>query len=261
MTTLQFPGAGGRSVPAELVLHPEPGAPVVVLVHGGGWRLGSRTDYAGWATALGGAGFATLSIDYTLAAPGAPSWPAALDDVAGAFRFVRSHGRELGVDGDRIGVLATSAGAHLSATAVLSADSGVAAAVLVNGVYDLRAQHDASVARGGPNAVDGLIGASPQDAPAIYAAASPTALAATTDRAAAVTWTLVYGERDPVVPPDQSQAFAAVLRDRGADVRIVPVPEQTHHWNTTTPVDAGTNLAIRDVVVDRLGRALGRHPG
>ncbi|GAA1877668.1 alpha/beta hydrolase [Asanoa iriomotensis] len=258
--SLTFPGAGGRAVPADLVVPTGATAPpLVVLVHGGGWRVGSRTDYAGWASTLVDHGLATLSIDYTLATPGAPSWPAALDDVVGAFAFVRAHGRALGVDRDRLGVLATSAGAHLSATAVLSADTGVAAAVLVNGVYDLRAQHDASAARGGPNSVGGLIGASPQEAPASYAAASPVALAPATDRAAGVAWTLVYGERDPVVPPTQSEAFAGVLRGRAADVRTVPVPEETHHWNTTTPVDAGANLVIRDLVLDRLGRALGGH--
>jgi acetyl esterase/lipase len=241
-------------VSADLVLPAGSGAPpVVVLVHGGGWRVGSRTDYARWARTLAGAGIAALSIDYRLAAPGAPSWPAALDDVVGAFAFVRAHGHALGVDAERIGVLATSAGAHLSAAAVLSADTGVAAAVLVNGVYDLRAQ----AARGAPDSVGGLIGASPQEAPATYAAASPAALAGTTGRAAGLSWTLVYGERDPVVPPAQSETFAAVLRGLGADVRTVPVPEETHHWNTTTPVDEGTNLVIRDLVLDRLGRALG----
>ena len=251
--SLQFPGSDGRLVSADLVLPAGSGVPpIVVMVHGGGWRSGSRGDYAGWARTLAGVGSAALSIDYTLAAPGAASWPAALDDVVGAFAFVRAHGRALGVDAERIGVLATSAGAHLSAAAVLSADTGVAAAVLVNGVYDLRAQHDQSAARGGLNAVRGLIGAPPEEAPATYVAASPAALAATTGRAAGLSWTLVYGERDPVVPPAQSETFAAVLRGLGADVRTVPVPEETHHWNTTTPVDAGTNLAIRDLVLDRL---------
>ena len=234
--------SGGRTVAADLVVPPEGADALVVLVHGGGWTRGSRTDYAGWAAVLAAAGFATLSVDYTLATGEAAAWPAAAQDVAAAFDYARSAGH------GPVGALATSAGAHLAATAALTHDTGLRAAVLVNGVYDLVAGHAHSA---GP--VEALMGTPPAAAPFAYSAASPVVLAGSSPHATTCAWTLVYGDHDPVVPPlDQSQPFAAALQRAGADVVTFAVPADTHHWNTGSPVDEGPNLAIRDLVLSRL---------
>ncbi|MEV4513337.1 alpha/beta hydrolase fold domain-containing protein [Dactylosporangium sp. NPDC049525] len=252
-----YRSAAGTALTADL-RHPggpEP-VPVVVLAHGGAWKMGARGDYDGWARVLTAAGFATLSVDYTLATDDTPSWPAAADDVAAAFRLLWTQRDRLGVDPARTGCLGTSAGAHLLATAALTQDTGCQAAVLVNGVYDLRPQHAYSATR--PfNAVELLMGGPPSALGARYAAASPVRLAAGSGLAAGIAWTIVYGERDPVVPPlEQSGGFAAALSAAGADVTLVGVPEATHFWNTAVAVDAWPNTAIRDLVVNRLTAAL-----
>ena len=232
---------------------PDP-APVVVLAHGGGWKMGARGDYDGWARVLTTAGFATLSVDYTLATDTTPSWPAAADDVAAAFRLLWTGRDQLGVDPTRAGCLGTSAGAHLLATVLLTRDTGCQAAVLVNGVYDLRRQYGHSATR--PfNAVELLMGGPPS---AAFAAASPTQLAAGTGLAAGTAWTIVYGESDPVVPPlEQSGGFAAALTAAGAEATLVGVPGATHHWNTAVAVDEWPNSVIRELVVNRFTAALG----
>jgi acetyl esterase/lipase len=233
--------------------------PVVLLAHGGGWQLGSRSDYAGWARSLASAGFASLSIDYTLAAPGRSAWPAAAEDVDAAFEFIADHGAEHAIDPGRIAAMGTSAGAHLLAAVILSRERTCRAAVLVNGVFDLPSQHAYSAARGPRNAAETFLGGGPDRLERQYLAASPYRLVPTAGRVTDTQWTIVYGELDPIVPPEsQAIAFSGALSEVGADVQLINVPEATHHWNTSTPVDEGPNLQIRDAVLARLSSALAR---
>lgn len=90
--------------------------PVVVWVHGGGWRVGdqrnaSTAQHAAWANELG---MAWVSVGYRLSTPGSGvAWPDHGDDVADAVAWVRHHAAELGVDPDRLALAGHSAGAHL----------------------------------------------------------------------------------------------------------------------------------------------------
>ena len=94
--------------------------PVVVFLHGGGWRLGSRHS-AGPAYAraevspfeqVARAGIAVASIDYRLS--GEAIWPAQLHDAKAAVRWLRERAAELGIDPERIAAWGESAGGHLA---------------------------------------------------------------------------------------------------------------------------------------------------
>lgn len=88
--------------------------PVVAWTHGGGWVSGSLDGYDGLCRALANAaGAVVASIDYRLA-PEHP-FPAALEDVLAAVRWLAAHAGELGGDGERILVAGDSAGGNLSA--------------------------------------------------------------------------------------------------------------------------------------------------
>lgn len=94
---------------------------VVIWLHGGGWRFGDRhlaPDLLSFArdTAL-----AAVSIDYRLSDEA--TFPAAIEDVKAAVRWVRSVADEFGFDGHRIGLWGSSAGGHLAACAALSRES------------------------------------------------------------------------------------------------------------------------------------------
>lgn len=94
-----------------------PGA-AVVLVHGGAWRLGSAEWTFAAARRFAGWGLVAVAVDYRLSIGG--STPVeALDDVRTAFRWVRGHAAEFGIDPERVAGYGVSAGGQLVSVAAL----------------------------------------------------------------------------------------------------------------------------------------------
>lgn len=130
--------------------------PLVVWVHGGGWRMGDRRNTGmkpAWAIA---AGWAFASVEYRLSPQ--VRHPAHAEDVATAVAWLSARGAELGFDGRRVALLGHSAGAHL--VAVVGTDAALRT----------RCGLDGSILR----AVIGLDGAG-YDIAATVAAATPRA--------------------------------------------------------------------------------------
>lgn len=92
--------------------------PVVIWLHGGGWRFGDRHLAPNLAEFSQNSGLAVVSIEYRLSDEA--KFPAAVEDVKTAVRWVRSVAQGLGLDGDHIGLWGSSAGAHLASCAALS---------------------------------------------------------------------------------------------------------------------------------------------
>ena len=96
--------------------------PLVVFIHGGAWRGGSKEGGIGRLGPLVATGqYAAASINYRLT--GEASWPAQIHDCKAAIRWLRGHAGEYGLDPDRIGVMGSSAGGHL--VAMLGTSGGV----------------------------------------------------------------------------------------------------------------------------------------
>jgi acetyl esterase/lipase len=95
-----------------------PAPPVIVWLHAGGWRMGSRRvapDLSRWCAARG---FAMAAVDYRLS--DRATFPAQIQDVKTAVRWLRTVAGTYGFDGSRIGLWGSSAGAHLAALAGLT---------------------------------------------------------------------------------------------------------------------------------------------
>jgi acetyl esterase len=118
---LEVGGADGM-LPAR-IYRPEgaePGGPVVVFFHGGGWVIGGIQSHDNPCGRLAAeSGITVLSVDYRLA-PEHP-FPAPLEDAYAATAWVSAHAAELGVDADRLAVAGDSAGGNLSAAVTLLA--------------------------------------------------------------------------------------------------------------------------------------------
>ena len=85
--------------------------PLVVWIHGGAWRSGSKDRVP--VLPLVSKGYAVASVEYRLS-PVAP-FPAQIHDIKAAIRFLRAHQRRYGYDASRVGIAGSSAGGHLVA--------------------------------------------------------------------------------------------------------------------------------------------------
>lgn len=86
-------------------------APLIVWVHGGAWRSGSKNDMP--LSKLVEDGYAIASIDYRLSTEA--KFPAQIHDIKAAIRFLRAHGSEWKLASKKIVIAGDSAGAHLAA--------------------------------------------------------------------------------------------------------------------------------------------------
>lgn len=105
---------GGRDIGGD-IYQPSEGTgngAGVLMIHGGGWRRGSKDMVAGQAEVLAQHGFTCLACEYRLNTEA--SWPAQIHDVKTAMRWFRAHAHSLGFEPDRIAVLGNSAGGHLA---------------------------------------------------------------------------------------------------------------------------------------------------
>lgn len=94
-------------------------APVVVWVHGGGWRIGDKKRVEDKADFFNGLGYVFVSVNYRLSAPegdpARPVHPAHAEDVGAAVAWVEENIKDYGGDGRDIMLLGHSAGGHLVA--------------------------------------------------------------------------------------------------------------------------------------------------
>jgi len=110
-------------------------APVIVYVHGGAWRAGSKGEASGIARHFNDLGYMVVGVAYSLSR----SADRQADEVGAAVRWVQANIAGFGGDPARIALMGHSAGAHLSALAALSGRAPGVRALVTNdtGAYDL----------------------------------------------------------------------------------------------------------------------------
>ncbi len=86
--------------------------PAVLLIHGGGWTSGAKENLIPMAVELAKRGYVTATVEYRLSAE-AP-YPAGVQDLKAAVRWLRANAPAYGIDPDRIAAYGCSAGAHLA---------------------------------------------------------------------------------------------------------------------------------------------------
>lgn len=224
--------------------------PAVVVIHGGGLVEGTRWDLGEAAMGLALAGYATFSVEYRRfgQADGSNPWPAQLDDVQRAVRWVRANAASYGVDPERIGALGYSAGGQLAAflgtretrdngDAVLAGfSSKVACAVTMGGLFDF------TFPNAHPNADEldaGLLGGSPEALPdaAAYRDFSPIAFVGETSAPLLI---LQEGSEE-IIPYEHGRRMVASLQEARAQVSYGWFPEYVHDsWQTWGPEAAET---------------------
>jgi acetyl esterase len=134
----EIPGPGG-SIRIRLY---DPGvarpAPCLIYLHGGGWVICSLDSHDGLCRRLAQAGgFLVASVDYRLAPE--HKFPAGLEDCIAAVRWLAAHGRDWGIDTERLAIGGDSAGANLALASLLGLrDAGASpllGGLLIYGAY------------------------------------------------------------------------------------------------------------------------------
>jgi acetyl esterase/lipase len=204
--------------------NPRPG---VILVHGGGWVNGDKSEFAYQCSLLASEGFVAATVNYRLAP--AHIWPAQLVDVQLAVRYLRANASDLQLDSNRLCSWGDSSGAHLAVflgvlaqthpgdEADLLADqsSGVSCVVDDFGMVNL-------ITYGVTTDQKGLLyllfnGATPESDPALYHDASPLFFVS----AKTGPMLIIQGSQDQIVFPEQSRALQQALQSEKVPVQYL----------------------------------------
>lgn len=243
-----------------------PPAPLVLLLHGGGWSGGNRASLDGEMLALARRGYAAATVDYRLTRAPFNVFPAAISDVRCALRSLRRDAGAYNIAPNRVAAMGYSAGGHLAsllgvAADVSGLDSGCRAAS--SGPTDVRVQ--AVVSYAGPQdlrvngpytreqaeLVTNFLGVFPGDNPAIATLASPIAHVSAGDPP----FLLLNGADDELVAPTHATRMAAALRQVGTPASALGLRRIGHEFAGFV---TSRNASVRCTVAAFLERWLAR---
>lgn len=241
--------------------------PVVVWIHGGAWSSGSKDMCA--SLALVGMGYAAASVEYRLSQEA--KFPAQINDCKAAIRFLRANAAKYNIDPNRIGVWGASAGGHLVALLGTSAgvkdlegdgpnqevSSEVQAVCDWFGPTDLLAmskfpsniKHDAA-----DSPESRLFGRSIQEIRERVKAANP--IEYVQKGKTYPPFLIMHGDRDALVPLNQSQLLHDALKKADADVEFIVVKGAGHGQFS----DAASKRAVIDFFDKKLKNAPASRP-
>lgn len=217
--------------------------PAAVLIHGGGWASLNKSTMHSMGAFLARSGFVCFSVDYRLLQGTQNRWPAQLDDVQRAVRWVRANADKYGVNPQRIGAFGHSAGGQLAAllgmmetrdnsdSTLAKYSSKVQAVVDVSGPTDFTREHDSE-----GKFLDDFFGTSYSSHPEVWRQASPALQVAKDD----APFLIFQGTQDEDVPMTQPQELYEKLQAAGVPVSFIKVND----GHTFQTADARRRLAI-----------------
>ena len=215
--------------------------PALVFIHGGGWRGGGKDDYRRYLVDYAEKGYVTVTLSYRLI--GKALYPAAVEDVKCAIRWIKKNADTYHIDANKIAVIGGSAGGHLSMMIGYSSDvalfdeecpyngfdSRVQAVVDLYGPADLTTDY----AKNHPT-VTGFIGQPFTEAEEKYIQASPSHYITPDDPP-----TLIFqGTLDALVPFSQSDRLAEKLAENHVPVEYHKLEGWPHTMDLAAEVNA-----------------------
>jgi len=237
---VEYGTGGGRPLRMHLVRpkSPPPGPmPVVVYIHGGAWRAGSREGGVRPLARLAQRGYFGASIEYRLSQEA--RFPAQIEDCKAAVRFLRAKAGDYSIHPDRIAVWGPSAGGHLAA--LLGTSGGVKELEGTGGNPDVSSRVQAVIDWFGPtdflkmgkNRMDHdsadspeslLVGGPIQENREKAARANPVTYVTADDPP----FLIMHGDKDDLVPPGQSELLAEALKKAGVEATLHVVAGAGH---------------------------------
>ena len=238
--------------------------PAAVFVHGGGWEKGDAgpvNRLSPIESGLIAQGFVVASVNYRLGPQYV--WPAQIEDVKCAIRYLRASAASYQLDASRIGVWGSSAGGHLVAmlgTAGPSAGYDVGQYLdqssAVQAVVDEWGPADLTASGWGPaasNVITQVFGVAPGQSSSTLRAASAVTYVASNDPP----FLIVQGAADTTVPASQSQELAAALRSAGVPQTLVMVQNAGHGLRPSGGAPTPSIDDVNQMVVEFFAKQLG----
>jgi acetyl esterase/lipase len=223
--------------------------PTMVFIHGGAWKTGKRSDYLPYLIDYAQKGYVTATVSYRLSR--VAKFPAAVQDVNCAVRWLKAHAEEFGIDPDRMVLIGGSAGGHLSMMVGYAGEeplfepqceagalsSEVRAIVNLYGPTDLTT--DEARGRGEPIS---FLGATYDERPDLFRQVSPRFYI----RPGLPPTLIFHGTIDSVVPVSQADSLAVWLGNAGVPYDY----HRLHGWPHTMDLSKKVN-AYCQFYIDR----------
>ncbi len=237
---------GDESQKLDLYLPEKPAdhpLPLIVHIHGGGWRAGSKYPCPVALSVY--KGYAVASVEYRFSQKAI--FPAQIQDCQAAIRWLRAHSKEYNFDTTHVGVVGSSAGGHLSA--LVGTSGGKKAFAPIGGNEDQPDSVQAVCDYFGPADFTTVVQQAAEDKNArnIFKFNTPTdpyscLTGANLDdktKSEAVSpvhyvskdsppFLILHGTYDNLVPFAQSQELTAALKGKGVEAWLQPLPGAGH---------------------------------
>ncbi len=236
-TDIVFATAGGTNLTLDAFIPAGDGPfPTCILVHGGAWMNGTKTSYiTPLFTPLSQAGFTWFTINYRLAPQ--HRFPACIEDVESAIRWVKAHASEYKADPQRIALIGESAGGQLVslAGARASVDTRVAAVVPFYAPHDMALRVKQSPVL--PAWVAPLFGLTELNDAAWQTLRDASPINHV--RPGMPPYLLIHGTKDDKVPFEQSLSFQKKMQAAGNTCDLIAIEGGTHGMGGWEKLDPG----------------------
>ncbi|MGL6073724.1 MAG: alpha/beta hydrolase fold domain-containing protein [Fimbriiglobus sp.] len=220
--------------------------PLVIFLHGGGWRGGSRAEYAQGQLSFAKLGFASAAVQYRFAPK--HKYPTQINDITEAIQYLAKNKVKFAIDPERIGLMGASAGGHLALMVGFGETKGYKIRGIVNvcGPTDLRTFESTpagdkvlktAVGRTSLGLLEDLLGSADRQS-AIYAESSPVKLV----RKDVPPVLTLHGDADDLVPLSQAQTLHAALEKAGAKHRLITVKGGGHDFAKWPEKERGESM-------------------
>lgn len=214
---VEYKSVGGKSLQIDFYRpkNAKEDLPLLVFVHGGGWRGGKRADYLVYLVDFAKKGYMTATVSYRLKRDSI--YPACVEDVSDAVEWLFYNSEKYGYNPDKIALIGGSAGAHLSMLAAYgwrdsreqnrtaindSVKHRIKAVVDIYGPVDLTTDYAQT-----QGLVAGFIGHPYEEKPELYLEASPIQYLSENCPPTLI----LQGTSDKLVPHSQSDTLKARL--------------------------------------------------
>lgn len=211
-------------------------SPTIIYVHGGFWTFGDKKSEIPYLmdtiNKLRDKGLTVVSIDYRLV-NNTTKFPAPIEDVKDAVKFIRKNAKEYNIDENKIGIWGSSAGGHLALmegltddTVFIGSDDFKNYSSKVNFIISWYGPTDLSIINGknAEKVASNFMGVSIKDSKDSYIKASP--INYLSEESPSIL--LIHGSKDTVVPSSQSFNLYKKGKELGADVRYMSIKNGGH---------------------------------